>query len=245
MQSNFKAARKIVGMALFSAVLCMFVQFSFHFMIKSFSTEVVGYTVCDAETGEEIGYIDKADRPDTAPDNIKYLSVFSDVPKSAKAVEVVLSMICSLGILFCTTGSVLANVAAKDRNDCDFNGAEYNKNKGIIIGLLAAIPSAILYAATLILRFVPSSSAVNWYFWFYRFIAMGPVKPLNDVLTGSQTVLAEAPIWWVVLQGLFTVLFVLFCYIMYRICYNEDSVIAKALYKSAQKDQNIRRLGSR
>lgn len=248
MQSNFKAACRIVGMAVFSAVLCMFVQFSFHFMTKSFSTKVIGYEVHEVlqdGTYVDHGYIDKADRPETVPDNMKYVSVFSEIPKSARAVETVLSTVFSLGILFCTTGSVLANVAAKDRNDCDFNGVPHNKNRGLIIGLMAALPSAVLYAATLILRFLPSSPAVNWYYWVYRFIVMGPVKPLNDVMTNSQTDLASVPVFYVAIQGVFVLLFVVFCFCLYRICYNEDSVLAKLLYKSTRNDKNVRRLGSR
>lgn len=248
MQSNFKAARKIIGMALFTSFLCIFIQFSFHFMIKSFSTEVIGYDVHEVlEDGTKVehGFIPKSERPENPDQNTTYVSVFSEIPKSAKVVEIVLSSICSLGVLFCTAGSVLANVAAKDRNNCDFNGAEHNKKRGFIIGLLAVIPALILYIATLVLRFFPSNSYINWYFWFYRFIVMGPVKPINDAITSAQTDLASVPVWFVAVQGFYLILFVGFCYLMYYICYNEDSVLAKLLYKSTQKQQNFRRLGSR
>lgn len=248
MQSNIKSACRIVGMALFSAILCMFVQFSFHFMIKGFSTEVIGYEVHEVlEDGSDIdrGFIAKADKPEIAENNMKYVSVFSEIPTSAKAVEVILSTVFSLGILFCTSGSVLANLAAKDRNDCDFNGVPHNKNRGLIIGLMAAVPAAVMYIAALILRLLPSKPAFNWFYWVYRFIVMGPVKPLNDVLVGSSADLASVSVLKLALQGVYILLFVVFCYLLYRICYNEDSVIAKLLYKSARKDQNVRRLGSR
>lgn len=248
MQSNIKSACKIVGMALFSAILCMFVQFSFHFMIKSFSTEVIGYEVHELlEDGSYIdhGYITKEDKPVTEENNIKYVSVFSETPTSAKAVEAILSTVCSLGILFCTSGSVLANLAAKDRNDCDFNGVPHNKNRGLVIGLMAALPAALMYIVTIILRLLPSKPAFNWFYWVYRFIIMGPVKPLNDVLVGSSADLATVSVLKLALQGVYILLFVVFCCLLYRICYNEDSFIAKLLYKSARKDQNVRRLGSR
>lgn len=246
--TNTKAAGKILGMMLFTAFLCMFVQFSFHFMLKSFATEVIGYEVhrvFEDGSSEELGFIDKSEKPANPENNMKYVSVFSEMPKSAKAVEVVLSTIFSLGILFCTAGSVLADIAAKDRNNCDFNGAKHNKNRGLVIGLISAVPLFALYLATLVLRFLPSSNAANWYFWFYRFIVLGPVKPINDVITNSATDLTKVSLSWTVFHIAYTVLFVLFCYLMYRICYNEDSVLAKLLYKSKRQDSNTRRLGGR
>ncbi len=246
--SNGKAAGKILGMMLFSAFLCMFVQFSFHFMLKSFATEVIGYEVHEVfEDGSSIdrGYIEKSEKPENPEASMKYVSRFSEMPKSAKAVEIVLSTVFSLGILFCTTGSVLADIAAKDRNNCDFNGAEYNKNRGFLIGLFTAAPLAVLYLGTLILHFLPSSSAANWYFWVYRFIVLGPVKPINDALTGTAVVLHDVSTSWVVLHIGYLIAFVLFCGLMYRICYNEDSVLAKLLYKSKRQDNGARRLGGR
>ncbi len=249
MQSNFKAARKIVGMALFTSFLCIFIQFSFHFMLKSFSTEVTGYDVYYAteenQKGDYKGWIEKSELPEEREEGMNYVSTFSEMPDSVKVVEKVLGTICSLGVLFCTVGTVLANVAAKDRNDCDFNGAEHDKKKGLVIGLMAAVPAFVLYLATVVLRFFPSNKIINWYFWFYRFIIMGPVKPINDAITSAQTDLASVPAWFIAVQGVYLILFVVFCYAMYYICYNEDSVIAKLLYKSTRKDQNVRRLGSR
>lgn len=265
MRNNFKIARKIVGMALFASFLCIFVQFSFHTLIKSFSTEVVGYEVyevVDEDTKISHGTIAKADLPEKPDKSFRYMAVYSEVPASAKAVEVILSTLFSLGIFFCTAGSVLANAAAKDRNDCDFNGVEHDKNRGLIIGLLAAIPSFFLYIVAIILRFMPSSKAINWYYWFYRFIVNGPFKPVNDVLTtvetnrftigaetyivsGVETNLSNVEPWTVFIQVIYIVLLVAFCYIMYRICYNADSIVAKLLYKSTQKTQSPRRLGNR
>lgn len=247
--SNFSAARKMIGMALFSAILCMFVQFSFFFLMRSFSTEVKGYDVysvtSENPTGTYEGYIDKSERPETPEEDKRYLSVLTDMPKSAKIVETVLSTVCSLGILFCTVGTVLANTAAKDRNLGDFDGAVLDKSRGFKLGLMASVPSLAFYVAALILRYLPSTKAADWFFWGYRFIALGPVKPVNDLLVGAETNLASVPWWWVIASGLYVVLFIAFCGAMYLICYNEDSWVAKMLYKSAKKETNVRRLGRR
>lgn len=265
MQNVFKPALKVIGMAVFASILCLFVQVSIHTMMKSFSTEVVGYEVHEVfEDGSTVdhGYISVEDMPETPEKNYRYMSVYPDMPKSAKVVEVIISALFSVGILFCTTGSVFASVAAKDRNDCDFNGAVPNKNKGFFIGLIAIIPPAIGYAVTLVLRFLNPSKAADWVYWVYRFIVMGPIKPITDLFTSTETsrftigdttyitmgpeaVLSEVPVWTIAIQGVALLLFALMGYLLYRICYNEDSILAKLLYKSARKEQTGRRLGGR
>ncbi len=248
--TDFKAARKIVGMAIFSVIICFFVQISFYVLISQLSTKVVGYDIyyveSEGDEGTLYGYFPKDEVPeDLDSAHYKAVSKYSEIPKSAKAVEAVLSTICSLGIFGCVTGTVLANAAAKDRNDSDFNDGVYDKTRGLKIGLLAAIPSAVFYIAAIVLRFTASGKAADWYYWFYRFVALGPVKPINDALVGVGTVFSKAPLWWVLGSGLYIVLFVGFCYAMYRICYNEDSWLAKLLYKSTQKKEPVRRLGGR
>lgn len=265
MQSNLKVALKVMGMALFASLLCLFVQVSIHTMMKSFTTEPVGYEVHEVkDDGSSVdhGIISVEDAPETPEENFRYMAIYPDIPQSAKVVETVISLIFSLGILFCTTGSVFAGVAAKDRNDCDYNGAVPNKNRGLIIGAIAAIPPALGYIAALVLRFIGSGKAVDWYYWVYRFIIMGPVKPLTDILTatptgsfvigdktyittGAETSLLEVPVWTVAVMGVCILLFVLMGYLMYRICYNEDSMLAKLLYKSTRKEEIGRRLGGR
>ncbi len=265
MQNIFKPALKVIGMALFASILCLFVQVSIHTMMKSFSTEVVGYEVHEMlEDGSSVdhGIIDVKDAPETPEENYRYMAIYPDMPKSAKVVEVVISALFSLGILFCTTGSVFASVAAKDRNDADFNGAEPQKNKGLFIGLISIIPPAIVYIATIVLKFLKPSKAVDWFYWVYRFIAMGPIKPITDLFTsvetsrfnigekvyitiGPETALANVPVWAIAVQGVGLLLFALMGYLLYRVCYNEDSFLAKLLYKSARKEQTGRRLGGR
>ncbi len=270
MQGNVRAAGKIIGMAIFTSILCLFIQVSFHSMMKSFSTDVIGYEVYEVKEDEagnvtqvSHGYIAKDEKPEEADSSMRYMSVYGEMPTSVKVVETVLSTVCSLGVLFCTTGTVFAKIAARDRNDCDFNGAVPDKARGLFIGALAAIPPFVFYLITLALRlFAKSSSVVNWYYWFYRFIIMGPVKPIVDLFTtvqtgeyviasqtypimGVETDLASVPIWAIAVQGVFIILFIAFGYAMYRICYNEDSIISKLLYKSARDDRNVRRLGGR
>lgn len=251
--SNFAAARKMIGMALFTAFICLFVQISFYSLINSFSTEVVAYKIYDVtavdESNPEGSYVttyNKEDMPeDLDTQKFRALAVYSKMPKSAKVVEVVLSTVCSVGILFCTAGTVLANTAAKDRGASDFDGAAFDKTRGFKIGLISAVPSAVFYVAAIILRMLPQNKASDWFFWVYRFIILGPVKPINDIITNVETSLHSAEWWWVIASGLYIILFIGFSGLMYLICYNEDSWVSKLLYNSTKKQTNVRRLGGR
>ena len=257
MQSNLRIALRVIGMALFTSFLCLFVQVSFHTMMKSFSTEVIGYNVYQVYedgTNKELGYIEKTEKPDNPQDDMRYMAVYSEMPQSAKVVEAVLSAVCSLGILFCTTGTTFAKVAAKDRNDCDFNGIEHDKSRGLKIGTLAAVIPAIYWASMLALSFMPQNTSINWLYWVYRFVIMGPVKPINDIILSSVFSganqdytydLSVAPTWFIAFHIVYILLFIAYSYAMYRLCYNEDSVLAKLLYKSTRKEDNVRRLGGR
>ncbi len=257
MQSNLRIALRVIGMALFTSFLCLFVQISFHTMMKSFSTEVIGYNVYQVNedgTSKELGYIEKAEKPDKPEDDMRYMAVYSEMPQSAKVVEAVLSAVCSLGILFCTTGTTFAKVAAKDRNDCDFNGIEPDKMRGLKIGAIAAVIPAAYWVSMLALSFMPQNASINWLYWVYRFVIMGPVKPINDIILSSVFSganqdytydLSVAPTWFMAFHIVYILLFVVYSYAMYRLCYNEDSVLAKLLYKSTRKEDNVRRLGGR
>ena len=243
MRSDFKVGMKVVSTILFTCILCFFVYISVEVAVKQISTKVIGYDVIDVTAndgkGEKIDFIDKV--PAERNPNYKYISVYSEKPFAAKAVVWVLQVICGVGVFFCTAGSVVAKAAARDRNDVDFNNGVYNKRRGVNIGLFAAIPSLIAYILSIAAKVLPYSGVAETYFWFYRWIITTPVKPFVDLMVDGSINVTGAPLSGILLSGIFVPLLVLFCAVMYLICYNEDSVIAKVLYKSAKKPDNTRR----
>ncbi len=50
--------------------------------------------------------------------------------------------------------------------------------------------------------------------------------------------MADASVMSIAFSGVTVLLLVTFCTVMYLICYNEDSVIAKFLYKSTRKKES-------
>ena len=97
----------------------------------------------------------------------------------------------------------------------------------------------------MILKFVTPNAVTIMYFWVYRWIILCPVKPIVDLMTDSAINFQTAKVGGLAATVVFSLLIVAFCAVMYIICYNEDSVIAKVLYKSTKKEDNTRRLRSR
>lgn len=240
MKHNVTPALKVVGMSVFAVVISFFVYFSLHLIVRQFSTEVIGYTVYD-KNGVAMEEIVK-EKPVMSDEIIGYAEKRSEMTPGATALLGVLQVVCGVGIVFCTVGSVFAKEAAKDRNDADFNNAKADKLRGFKIGGLAVIPLLVLNISAIVLKIMGSSA--DMLYWLYRWIFLCPVKPIIDAMTGNANTLAEAPLWAIIAFLGFTALLFAFCGVMYIICYNEDSVIAKVLYKSAKKKkENVRRLG--
>lgn len=236
MPRNISPALKTVAISALAVILSLFVYVSIFTMVFQFSTKVVGYTLYEVtEDGEAIDIETLSEPPKTMEENQNYRQERSEMSVGASAVMGTLQTLCGLGIVFCFVGSILAKEAARDRNDVDFNGAKADKMRGFKIGALAAIPLLAVNVATLVVKIMGSAGATLY--WVYRWVLLSPVKPLVDLITSNAADLSEAPLWSVIVLFAFTLLFVAFCGVLYLLCYNEDSVIAKVIYKSTKKKE--------
>lgn len=240
MRENIASAAKVSAMILFSCFVSFFVYISFFVIVKQCSTEIVSYDVYDTVAEEKIGSV--TEKPAEVEENMYYQPVYSEMPTAAEAVLGILQVVCGVGIVFCTAGSVIAKRAARDRNDADFNQVDTDKLKGLRIGVLAALPSLLLYAAAMVMKFMTPSAVTNMYYWVYRWIILCPVKPIVELMTGNAINFQTARMGGLAATVIFSLLIIAFCAVMYIICYNEDSVIAKLLYKSTKDKKENRRL---
>ena len=245
MKSNISVAAKMFGMALFTCVISFFIYFSLFIVMRSIATDVTGYTIYEVTDGQKtvVEVVDKA--PQTIKANQSYSENRTPMSKSASIALGVLQVICGVGVFFSTAGSVIAKAAAKDHNDADFNNAPQDKLRGLKIGALAAIPLFAYNIFIILLKFLPGSSLSNWAFWLYRWIVLSPVKPIVDLITTNAASLSEVSIGATFALLVFAPLVALFGFVMYLICYNEDTLIAKLLYKSTRKKEQPKRLGGR
>lgn len=247
MKSNITVAAKMFGMGVFACLISFFVYFSLFIIMRSIATDVTGYTIYQInEDGSktDVEIVEKV--PESVKENQGYYENRSAMPKSASITLGVLQVFCGVGIFFSTVGSVLSTAAARDRNDADFNDAPTDKLRGLKIGFFAALPLFVYNLIIIALRFLfSSSSSWDWLFWVYRWVALSPVKPIVDLMTGNAKTLAETPAWSVIALIIFSILVILFSFAMYLICYNEDNVISKLLYKSTRKKEQTKRLGGK
>ena len=243
MRSDFKVGIRLVSTMLFTCILCFFLYISVEVMIKQISTHVIGYDVIDTSAndgrGEKVGFVEAI--PEERPENTKYISVYSEKPFAAKATTFALQSILCLCVFFCTVGSVVAKAAAVDRNDVDFNGGNHDRWKGFKLGLIASIPLTVAYGLAVLVKAMRYTSLGETYFWVYRWLITIPVRPFVDLFVNSSINLQSASLKGVLLTGVFVPLLIIFCALMYFVCYNEDSVLAKILYKSMKKDDDTRR----
>lgn len=234
MQRNIRPALKAVGMSAFAVFLSFFVYISLFVLVRHFSTEVIGYTLYEInEQGGSTVVETLSEPPKTLKENQNYAQQRSEMSGGASALLGVLQTVCGLGVVFCFVGSVFAKEAARDRNDVDFNRATADKARGFKIGALAAIPLFVMAVTAVILKVVGSGASA--FYWVYRWFVLNPVKPIVDLITSNAADLNAAPLWAIIVLILLPVLFFAFCGGMYLICYNEDSIIAKLLYKSTKK----------
>ena len=243
MRSDFKVGMKIVSTMIFTCILCFFLYISVDVMIKQISTHVIGYDVIDITAndgkGEKVDFVEAI--PEEKPENTRYIAVFSEKPFAAKATTWVLQAVLCLGVFFCTAGSVVAKTAAKDRNDVDFNEGIHDRWRGIKIGFFASTPLIISYILAIVVKVINYRQLCEAYFWVYRWIITVPVRPFVDLLVNSSTNLGGAPLSGILWTGVFVPLLIAFCALMYFVCYNEDSVLAKILYKSMKEKDDTRR----
>lgn len=233
---NIKPAARVAGMLIFSCFLSFFVYISFYLLLNNVSTKVVGYEIYE-KNGDDITVVETVKKPpekESLGDTRGYREKRTEMPHSAEVVLGVIQTVCGCGIVFCFVGSVMAKEAARDRNDSDFNGKPQDSLRGLKIGALSAVPYLILWGVLITGKLVGGGFGAG-YFWIYRWLVLCPVKPVADLITGGKTVISEVPLWSVFVFVVFILLLVALCTVMYIVCYNEDSVVAKLLYKSTKK----------
>lgn len=242
--SNGKISGKVIGMTVFACFISFFVYISLFLLLQAFSTKTGGYMVFyKDENGNsvDVELVEELPEKSELPENYGYRIVRTEMPTAATVTLGIIQTVCGLGIVFCTAGTPIANAAAKDRNKTDFDKEKYDKLRGFKIGAVAAIPSFVFWLAAFLLRFVTPSALTHGYYWFYRWGVLSPVKPVADLITGNAAALEEIPAGAVFALIIFTAVLIAFCGVLYIICFNEESVIAKLLYKSAAKPEKPQR----
>lgn len=234
MKNNLMAALKVFGMTVFAALIGFFIYVSIYqiFNIGADATYAVYMVDSNGQflLDESGNYIVKGiyNEYPTCGEGELPVKVF-DYSSATITARGLLQQICMLGTYLVLVLSVIFNIGNQDRNNVDFNGKVYDKFKGLKIGLFAAIPSAVVYLFFVYCK-LTGIQFYNMYMWLNIIY-----KPFMDLITNDATTIYNVSWTCIAIMLLFVLILPLVCFIGYRIAYDQDTWIARILYKSKEK----------
>lgn len=164
-------------------------------------------------------------------------TIRSDVPAAALATANVLSSVCMLLLLAAFPYSIVWTKGDRDKNNVNFGHMQEDKLRGLKVGAIAGIPSALLYVVLLL-----SKCGVFWpnYIVVYRLLNL-PFLPIINAMTGLAVSVTAKASWLAVLGMLITVLYVpLVCHFGYVLGYKQIALAEKFVYVNPNKKKRRR-----
>ncbi len=173
----------------------------------------------------------------TLPTNQVKESIRSDFPKGASLALDIVSQLFMVVLFVSMVYTKLWERGDKDSNRVQFKHMAGDKLRGLKIGLIAAIPSFVLF---LILILSKLKIVAPQYFFIYRFLNV-TFMPVISRMAGAVLTAVDIP--WLSLFGIFVTLLVLplACYIAYLLGYKNISLSEKVIYVDPNKRNKRRR----
>lgn len=161
--------------------------------------------------------------------------VFSEVPVGAAVVRDVISQVLMLLLLAAFPYGILWNQGDRDRNSVQFGHMREDKLRGLKVGLLAAIPSFVVYVLLLFSRL-----GLFWdkFILVFQIFHASFAPTVNAILQAQgHEVLAAADVgWgWILLLAFTVVVLPLICWVSYRMGYRQYSISEHLIYKNTKK----------
>lgn len=261
-KGNIKLAVSIWLRTILAAVMSFFVVTSITMLSSAVFTRDIGYRLyrVDSEGNrtlvEEHYYEDESEEPSsdapvseggtpvtgeettTTTEQLYRETLRSEMSGGARVVQDVICSILTLLLLAAFPYSVMWTQGDKDNNSVHFGHMAEDKLRGLKVGALATIPSAITY---ILLIFSKLGVMLPNYYVFYRLMNV-PFMPIFDRLTGGTAMMtAEIP-WGAIVAMLMTVVFVpLLAHVGYWLGYKEISLVERFIYVNPNKKKRRRR----
>ncbi len=233
MKSNIRLGLKVFWSACIAIFMCFFIYISIFtiFTIGADATYAVyqvaddGTIVKDADGNDVVLRIEN-DVPEFNK-NETYIKVF-DRSGATEKLQIALQQFFMLLTFIIVIGKAIADTAYDDRNATDFTSAAYDKQKGLKIGLFAVIPFVLIYLLLIVSKIVSFE-----FYGVFTFLNL-PFKPYMNLITNNATTIADVS--WVAIAAFSVILLAipLICFVTYRLAFNQDSLVAKLIYKSKQ-----------
>lgn len=232
-----KEGFSLLGKYIMSLVMAIIVVFSLTFVFASACTEELGYTVYgtdEAGVTQELYTHMHADGDDTRLQEYKdsgvavqTVSIYSDFQGAPYAVMLILSQICTLGTLFMLIYGKVYYMGDKDYNKVSFNRIEYDRFKGLKIGIVPAVFCFMIYLLLVLskLGVLGDIALVVYRFANYHLFAY------NQLIFGDTSVATELGWGSVIAAALSVVIVPLLSQLCYALGYKRIDVFEKMVFK--------------
>lgn len=234
-----KKSGGVLARAIFATFMALIVHISFIFIGEAALTHAVGYSVyilneetnqqellythyyADSEEDTRLAELDANETP-----YLKYKET-TELSTLEKGIIATVSQLFCIGIIISFIYIFVWHIGNKDLNAVKFERMQFDKYKGLKIGLIASIPFDFVYLLLLLgaLNILPGSII-----FVYR-LAFGFVYPITSLIIGSPLLANELSVVQLLLLSLMMLIIPLICHFSYIIGYKDISIKNKLVYK--------------
>ena len=174
----------------------------------------------------------------TLPSNQRWESIRTEVPSGTLLAFNIVAQVLMLILLIALPYSKLWMQGDKDSNMVQFKHMEEDKLRGLKVGLMAAVPSFLLYVVLFLSKLGLFFPQFIFTYRLFNFVFL----PLLNSMLGTSVQLTADVSWPSMLVLLLTVAVIPFvCWLGYLLGYKHISLSEKFLYVSPRKKKKRRR----
>ncbi len=243
-KNSIKYAFKLWARIIFATIMCAILYFSLHMLVSALCAKEVGYqiyNVTDSGEYEAVGEPHDYTADEDASTPVKLLEgqvkqPIKELTGGGAITFNIVVQILMLSVLAVFPYDRMWKLGARDENMVQCGRKKANNLRGFKIGLMASIPSAVLFALLVVAKFgvIP-----NWYISIYRACNM-PYLPFINLFftTGDATSAVTSAPWYAFVAAAATIFFVpAICALGYRLGRSGFSIQDHLVYKQ-KKDDN-------
>ncbi len=242
MKEILKKSLKIYYLMFIANIMSLLLVFSFGVISVVGFTEEIGYTVYGVteENTEQIKLYTHyfSDGEDTKKQEytdmgytLSTVSLRSNPTKTADTVFKAVAGVITIIILLSFMYNEMWKFGDNERTNVKYRGHTEQKNKGFIIGLIATVPSFLLFAVFTVLK---SSVTKSVSLKIYGFLNPYLHNFIQIITNGSLT-FGDIKFWQILVILLLLSLVPVACGISYLLGYNEISIGEKFVYKKTKE----------
>jgi len=240
----FKTALKVWGRLILAGVMCAVLFISMSVLGSGLLANEVGYQIVEITGTEEAPqtklikehYYAVGEEPVKdleLPENQQILKIREMTPAVRNTLDVI-TLLFMLFLLCVFPYNLLWELGCKDDNRVRYRNMQPDLLRGLKVGLLAVIPSALLYVGLILSKL---SVLPEVYVALYRVLNI-PFLPLINWLLPTTVKIADAAFWRVLVVGVTLLLVPVVCWGAYRLGYAQFSVREHMTYKLPKKEKN-------